>query len=103
MTNGASYTFQVRAVNGVGAGLPSSKSAMPVNAPPDLSGPTAVDFAENGTGSVATYQATDPGGTAIIWSWAGVDEAAFTLVDGVLRFGSPTRLRGCGRRRETPQ
>ena len=89
LTNGASFTFEVRAVNGVGAGRPSSESATPVNAPPVLSGPAAVSFDENGTGSVATYQATDPGGASIIWSWAGADSSAFTLVDGVLRFRSP--------------
>ena len=33
----------------------------------------SIKYAENGIGTVATYTATDPEGTAIIWSLSGVD------------------------------
>ena len=46
-----------------------------------------IEYAENGTGSVATYTATDPEGTAITsWTLAGTDAAAFTIEGGVLTF-----------------
>ena len=44
-------------------------------------------YAENDTGPVATYTATDPEGTAITsWKVTGTDGAAFMIEDGVLRF-----------------
>ena len=46
-----------------------------------------IEYPENGTDAVATYTATDPEGTAIAsWTLAGTDDAAFTIVGGVLRF-----------------
>ena len=46
-----------------------------------------IEYPENGTGSVATYIADDPEGTATAsWSLAGTDADAFTIVGGVLRF-----------------
>ena len=47
---------------------------------------TALDYAENGTGSVATYTATDPQGGAISWSLSGDDGGLFTITGGVLSF-----------------
>ena len=59
----------------------------PIDEAPDVSGAEATEYAENGTGSVATYTATDPEGTAIAsWTLAGTDAAAFTIEGGVLRF-----------------
>ena len=46
----------------------------------------AIEYAENGTGPVATYTAVDPEGVAIKWSLSGADEADFTIAGGVLAF-----------------
>ena len=60
-----------------------------VDEAPDVSGQTAVEYAENGTGAVANYTATDPeGDTSITWTLAGDDSGDFTLADGVLAFNA---------------
>ena len=54
---------------------------------PELTGETSIDYAENGTGAVATYSARDPEGEEISWSLAGTDAGAFEGSDGgVLTF-----------------
>ena len=59
----------------------------PMDEAPDVSGEETPEYLENGTGSVATYTAVDPEGTAIAsWSLDGTDADAFTIVGGVLRF-----------------
>ena len=51
----------------------------------DAAGP--IMYAENGTGPVATYSATDPEETAITsWSLGGTDAALFDIAGGVLSF-----------------
>ena len=46
-----------------------------------------IEYPENGTGSVATFTAVDPEGTAIAsWMVDGTDADAFTIEGGVLRF-----------------
>ena len=51
----------------------------------DADGP--IMYAENGTGPVATYSATDPEETAITsWSLGGTDAALFDIAGGVLSF-----------------
>ena len=75
-----------------------------VNEGPDVSGPSAMNFAENGEAVVAAFTATDPeGATSITWSLAtnadldGVEvadvadsENHFTIdEDGILKFSSP--------------
>ena len=61
-----------------------------VNEPPELSGSTGVDYAENGTTSVATYTATDPEGeTSFTWSLTGDDGGLFSISAGVLTFVAP--------------
>ena len=47
------------------------------------------DYAENGTGDVATYSARDPEGLGISWDVTGPDAADFNIVGGVLRFNDP--------------
>ena len=55
----------------------------------EVSGSTAVDYAENGTGPVATYTATDPENAAITWTLEGDDAADFEISSGgVLTFKS---------------
>ena len=54
---------------------------------PEVSGDSSKEYAENGIGSVATYTATDPEGTAIVsWMVGGTDGGAFMIDGGVLRF-----------------
>ena len=46
-----------------------------------------IEYAENGTGPVATYTAVDPEMTAIAsWSLGGTDAALFSIEGGVLSF-----------------
>ena len=50
----------------------------------------SIEYAENGIGTVATYTATDPEGTAIIWSLSGVDSGPFSIsIAGALTFNAP--------------
>ena len=54
-----------------------------------ITGVTSVsDYAENGTGPVATFSATDQDGDAIEWSLGGDDNGDFTIDGGVLAFKS---------------
>ena len=64
---------------------------------PELEGAASVKYPENGTGQVATFTAVDPEGKSIVWSLATEDDAAaFTIIDGVLRFKSPPDFEGAG-------
>ena len=49
-------------------------------------GHISLSYAENGTGSVATFRATDQDGDDIEWSLNGADKALFTIDGGVLAF-----------------
>ena len=62
-----------------------------VDEPPTISGPTSVEFAENGTGTVAGYRARDPERETVTWeSLAGPDHDDFELsANGALTFKSP--------------
>ena len=53
---------------------------------PDVSGDVSAEYAENGTGSVATYMAVDPEGAAVKWSLSGDDASVFSIEGGVLAF-----------------
>ena len=53
-----------------------------------LSGETAPNYAENGTGNVATYTATDGDGGTIIWTLSGDDASLFDIAGGILTFNS---------------
>ena len=54
--------------------------------PPDVTGYATKGYAENGTGSVATYTAEDPEGAAVKWSLSGADASLFSIEGGVLAF-----------------
>ena len=45
-----------------------------------------IEYAEKGTGMVATYNAVDPEGTAIEWDVSGADADLFGIEGGVLTF-----------------
>ena len=51
-----------------------------------MSGQDSIPYLENGTGSVATYTATDPERDRISWSLAGTDSGDFTIDRGALSF-----------------
>ena len=44
---------------------------------PTIEGDATIDYAENGTGDVATFTAMDPEGTAISWALSGIDAGVF--------------------------
>ena len=53
-----------------------------VDEAPVITGDAASDYAENGTGPVATYTATDPESATITWTLEGDDAALFDLSSG---------------------
>ena len=54
-----------------------------------ISGPSNMDYAENGTGSVATYMVSGPDAASASWSLGGDDAGDFTISSGgVLAFES---------------
>ena len=62
--------------------------------PEITAGPMMVDYAENGTGTVATFTATDPEDDsasprlALAWSVTGADQGEFTVDGGMLKFNT---------------
>ena len=75
----ASYT------DGHGPDKRATATTGPVPPPPcslSLEGPTAVDYDENGSGSVATYEATASHCDELDWSLTGDDDTAFRLEAG---------------------
>ena len=60
-----------------------------INEPPVVTGTTTTEYAENDTGAVETYIATDPESAQILWSLSGTDEDDFTISQsGDLEFAS---------------
>ena len=64
------------------------------NDPPMVSGMVAINYAENGSGRVARYTATNPENTTITWSLAGDDADDFSITGigrsaGSLTFKTP--------------
>ncbi len=60
------------------------------NEPPTVTGITAVSYPENGTGTVASYRATDPEGDPVTWFLQeGADRDDFSLNAGKLTFKTP--------------
>ena len=53
-----------------------------VDETPVITGDAAPNYAENGTGPVATYSATDPESATITWSLEGDDAADFEISSG---------------------
>ena len=84
------YVVTVQANDGTdSASLDVTISVTDVNEGPTLTSPPAtVDYDEQGTGSVATYTATDPEGDDLDWSLSGGDAGAFSIDEGALSFTS---------------
>ena len=62
---------------------------MNVNEAPDFMAEDPEDYAENGTGTVATFAASDPEGADVTWSLDDVDKGLFEIEGGVLTFKDP--------------
>ena len=95
LTNGVEYRFKVRIKNDEVVSRPSEVAVATPMAVcrVELSGLSAVSFAEHGSGAVATYTATATDCGALAWSLGGTDARAFRL-DGsgltrTLHFNSP--------------
>ena len=58
------------------------------NEAPVVTGNKTPSFAENRTGTVATYSARDEEGDAITWSLGGDDAGDFTITNGALSFAA---------------
>ena len=79
LTNGTQYAFKVRAVNSVGEGAASNQATATPNTAPTVTTQADPTFAENGTGTVATYTATDSESNNITWSLTGADSALLSI------------------------
>ena len=91
LESGTTYQVQVAANSDEGTGpwsTPPSSGQTNPDQPPDLSGPTAVEYEEHRTGTVAAYSATDPETEIVAWaSLSGTDANDFELSDsGLLTF-----------------
>ncbi len=60
-----------------------------VNETPDVTGDISPEFAENGSGNVATYEDGDPELGTITWSLAGDNADAMDISGGDLTFNNP--------------
>ena len=61
-----------------------------VNEASVVTGPTAKSYPENGTGTVASYRASDPEGQSVTWSLSGTDRDDFSIsTSGKLTFKTP--------------
>ena len=93
------YKITVRASDGR-LTVSRNVTVMVTNVAPTItSGPTSVTYAENGTGSVATYSASDPGGGTITWSLPNTtfetDRGEFDISSGgIITFKSSPGPRG---------
>jgi kexin len=68
-----------------------------VNEPPVVTGPAGPSFPENGTGSVGSYSAVDPEGSAVTWGLSGDDAAGLQISSaGVLSFATAPDFESAG-------
>ena len=79
-------TVMARDPLGASASIPVTIMVTGLDEAPDVSGDEEADYAENGTGSVATYTASDPEGAMVKWSLGGEDASDFMIDNGVLSF-----------------
>ena len=86
-----SYTVIVTATDADGSIVTTVDIAVEdVDEAPEITGPTSIEFVENGTGAVATYRASDPEGETVTWQLAGPDVGVFEIsASGVLTFEAP--------------
>ena len=84
------YEVTVRASDGdLMSTLDVEISVTDANESGAITGPTSIDYPENGIATVATYSITDPDGDALTWSIAGTDASRFSISEeGALTFRS---------------
>ena len=85
------YDLNIEAYDGTHTDtLKVSITVTDVNETPVVTGQSSVDYAENGTGPVDTYTATDPENEQITWSLGGDGSDDFSIsATGELTFKSP--------------
>ena len=84
-----SYVVKVQASDGTEtASLDITIDVTNVNEAPSVTGETAFNYAEQSTGSVAAYTASDPEGDELTWSLSGDDSDAFSIAAGALTFAN---------------
>ena len=86
-----SYTVTVTATDPSGESdeITVTITVIDVNEAPEVTVTPTVYFAENDSGPIATYTATDPDDNPVTWSLLGVDAEDFSISGGVLTFKSP--------------
>ena len=77
-----SVTVTARDSGGLSDSIGVTVTVTDVDETPVITGDAAPNYAENGTGPVATYSATDPGSATITWSLEGDDAADFEISSG---------------------
>ena len=86
-----SYTVTVTATDPSGESdeITVTITVTDVNEAPEVTVTPTVYFAENDSGPIATYTATDPDDNPVTWSLLGADAEDFSISEGVLTFKSP--------------
>ena len=86
-----SYTVTVTATDPSGESdeITVTITVIDVNEAPEVTVTPTVYFAENDSGPIATYTATDPDDNPVTWSLLGADAEDFSISEGVLTFKSP--------------
>ena len=90
--NKRSYSVTVTAtdLSGASDSIKVTITISNVNEASVVTGPTAKSYQENGTGTVASYRATDPEGQSVTWSLSGTDSDDFSIsTTGKLTFKTP--------------
>lgn len=83
------YAIKVQAIDGTErVSLDITINVTNVNEGPSVMGEASPDYDEQGTGGVATYTGSDPEEDSLNWSISGVDSGDFSIIGGVLSFGS---------------
>ena len=85
------YMLTVTATDSYGLSATTMVTIMVANVDeaPELTGEAPEEYAENGTGPVATYTAVDPEMADIVWTVTGDDAGDFSIENGTLMFKSP--------------
>ena len=85
-----SYTMTVTATDQEGADdtITVNITVTNLDETPTVTGDSTINYAENGTGTVAAYTVVDPEGSQITWSLSGDDSGQFSITGGALTFSS---------------
>ena len=85
-----SLTVTAADLSGASDSIKVTITVTDVNEASEVTGPTAKSYPENGTGTVASYRASDPEGQSVTWSLSGTDRGDFSIsTTGKLTFKTP--------------